>query len=82
MPYYRPSPEEWEDICLQYRSRNCTQKEFCEKLGINAHSLSYHLARLKEKSSFAPAKIEAPTQSSEVELQLPHGITLLIRSGS
>ena len=82
MPNYRPSADEWKDICQQYRSRSCTQKEFCEKLGINSHSLSYHLAKHKKKPSFVPARIEPQAQSSKIELQLPHGITLLIRNGS
>ena len=82
MPSYRPSADEWKDICQQYSSRSCTQREFCEKLEINAHSLSYHLAKQRKKPSFVPARIEPPTRSSEIELQLPHGITLLIRNGS
>ena len=71
---------EWERICAQYQERTCTQKEFCQRLGIKPGSLSYHLAKHRQKPSFVPAKIEKSAPGAEIELSLPHGITLLLRS--
>lgn len=79
----RPSPAEWQEICQNYQARDCTQSEFCKKLDINPNSLGYYLGKFKPKPSFSPARIEADCkQSSEIELQLPHGIKLIVRSSS
>jgi hypothetical protein len=73
----RRSREEWGEILKEYEKRSCTQGEFCERRGIRAAALKYHLDREVAKASFIP--VIGREVVGGVTVEFPSGIRLTIK---
>lgn len=68
----------WPKLAIEYFNRDCTQEEFCNRHGVKASTLSYHVQKMAAKPSFLPALREAEP-AAEIVLELPAGMKLIIR---
>ena len=75
---------DWSAIFGRYEQSGLNQHDFCDQDGIRYFEFKYHRAKyLKQKekeSGFKPFRVSG-SSSYDVELTLPEGLCLKLRSG-
>ena len=74
----------WRGFIREWEKSGETQAKFCRRQGVALATFQYWRKKLKQKKSeqfleLLPAVAEE-NSSKEIELELPHGITLRIRT--
>ncbi|MCB0335140.1 MAG: hypothetical protein KDD62_02510 [Bdellovibrionales bacterium] len=71
----------WRSLIGDWEKSGETQANFCKRHGVSVATFQYWRQKLKKPESFIELMPAVSEQRSggEIELELPHGITLRIR---